>query len=92
MTAHSPAGPLDVKHDDLEIVGQGVTLRFPPGTGEADRVAHVRKLLEVSAELRYAISPLPTASSCTSAVVRPPAICATRRRHFETHELFRETT
>ena len=48
MTAHSPVGLLDVKHDDLEIVGQIVTLRFPPGTGEADRVAHVRKLLEVA--------------------------------------------
>jgi hypothetical protein len=45
-----------VKHDDLEIVGQIVALRFPPDSGEADRVAHVRKLLEVSAELRYAIS------------------------------------
>jgi hypothetical protein len=56
MTAHSPAGGLDVKHDDLEIVGQIVALRFPPGSDEADRVAHVRKLLEVSGELSYAIS------------------------------------
>ncbi len=56
MTAHSTVGPFDVKHDDLEIVGQIVALQFPPGSGEADRVAHVRKLLEVSAELSYAIS------------------------------------
>ncbi len=56
MTTHSTAGPLDVKHDDLQIVGQIVALQFPPGAGEADRVAHVRKLLAASAELSYAIS------------------------------------
>ena len=54
MTAYST--PVDVKHDDLEIVGQIVALRFPSDSGEADRLAHVRKLLEVSAELSYAIS------------------------------------
>jgi hypothetical protein len=56
MIAHSTVAPLDVKHDDLEIVGQIVALQFPPGSGEADRLAHARKLLEVSAKLSYAIS------------------------------------
>ena len=40
----------------LEIVGRIITVRLPPGSGEVDRVAHVRKLLDVSAELHYAIS------------------------------------
>ena len=42
--------------EHLDIVEQIVMLRLPPGAGEADRVAHVRKLLDVSADLHYAIS------------------------------------
>jgi hypothetical protein len=56
MTDNSPTDPLGVSYDDLQIVGEVVTLRFPPGSGEADRAAHVRKLLDVSADLNYAIS------------------------------------
>lgn len=42
--------------EHLDIIEQVVKLRLPPGSGEADRVAHVRKLLDVSADLHYAIS------------------------------------
>jgi hypothetical protein len=48
--------PLSSAWEHLDTVGQIVTLRLPPGAGEADRVAHVRKLLDASAELHYAIS------------------------------------
>ena len=50
------ADPLGVTYEDLQIVGAIAALRFAPGAGEADRVAHVRKLLEASADLNYAIS------------------------------------
>jgi hypothetical protein len=56
-TAHTNGtDPLGVTYDDLQIVGLIATSRFAPGAGESDRVAHVRKLLDVSAELNYAIS------------------------------------
>ena len=42
--------------EHLDLVERIVMLRLPPGAGEADRVAHVRKLLDVSADLHYAIS------------------------------------
>ena len=41
---------------DLELAGEFVALRLAPGSGEADRVARVRRLLDVSADLTYAIS------------------------------------
>jgi hypothetical protein len=41
---------------DLELAGAFVELRLAPGSGEADRVARVRRLLDVSADLQYAIS------------------------------------
>ena len=50
------ADPLGVTYEDLQIVGAIAALRFAPGAGESDRVAHVRKLLDTSADLNYAIS------------------------------------
>ena len=48
--------PLGVTYDDLQIVAAIAAARFAPGAGESDRVAHVRKLLDVAADLNYAIS------------------------------------
>jgi len=56
MTANVRIEPLGATYDDLKIVGELVTLRFAPGSEEAERVAHVRQLLDVSADLSYAIS------------------------------------
>jgi gas vesicle protein len=56
MTENTRVASLAATYDDLQIVGEVVTLRFAPGSGEADRIAHVRKLLEVTADLNYAIS------------------------------------
>jgi hypothetical protein len=56
MTANTGAGPLDATYHDLQIVAEIVTLRFSPGSDEADRAARVRKLLDVLAELNYALS------------------------------------
>jgi hypothetical protein len=56
MTANTRATSLTANYDDLQIVAEIVTARFAPGSGEADRAAHVRKLLDVTAELNYAIS------------------------------------
>lgn len=50
------ASPTSSASEHLGIIEQVVMLRLPPGAGEADRVAHVRKLLDVSADLHYAIS------------------------------------
>jgi hypothetical protein len=56
MTASTRAASTTGTYDDLLIVAEIVTLRFQPGSGEADRAAHVRKLLDVTAELNYTIS------------------------------------
>ena len=45
-----------VSSSELQTVGEVVVLRLRPGSGEADRTMHVRRLLDVSAELNYAIS------------------------------------
>jgi hypothetical protein len=50
------ASPLSSASEHLDIIEHIIMLRLPPGAGEADRVAHVRKLLDVSADLHYAIS------------------------------------
>lgn len=42
--------------DDLRLAGELVELRLAPGAGEADRAARVRRLLDVSADLNYAVS------------------------------------
>lgn len=44
-----------LSYDDLEVVTEVASVRLPPGSGEADRVAHVRKLCEATAELGYAL-------------------------------------
>lgn len=46
----------DLAYDDLKIAAEVAVLRLEPGSGEADRVAHVRRLLDVSADLGYAAS------------------------------------
>jgi hypothetical protein len=56
MTANTRPTSLATTYDDLRIVAEVVTTRFAPGSSEADRVTHVRKLLDVSVELNYAIS------------------------------------
>ena len=48
--------PFDVSYVDLHTAGEVVALRLMPGAGEADRVAHVRRLLDASADLNYAVS------------------------------------
>lgn len=45
-----------VSYDDLQIVGEIVALRLPPGSGEADRSTCVKRLLDVSGDLSYALS------------------------------------
>jgi len=55
-TAEMAGGAVTVAHEDLEIVAQVVALHLMPGSGEADRLAHVKRLLEVSADLSYASS------------------------------------
>ena len=71
MTANTRATTLTASYDDLQIVAEIVTARFTPGSGEADRAAHVRKLLDVAAELNYAISTY-THRVLTFAGRRPP--------------------
>ena len=41
---------------DLQLAGELVELRLAPGAGEADRAARVRRLLDSSADLNYAVS------------------------------------
>jgi hypothetical protein len=56
MTANTRTASVTAPCDDLQIVAEIVARRFQPGSGEADRAARVRKLLDVTAELNYAIS------------------------------------
>lgn len=42
--------------EDLQLAGELVALRLAPGAGEADRAARVRRLLDASADLSYAVS------------------------------------
>jgi hypothetical protein len=70
QTAHQPTGMVYVTSkteatistaftlafEDLQLAGELVELRLAPGSGEADRAARVRSLLDASAELNYAIS------------------------------------
>jgi hypothetical protein len=56
MSPNSDATTSGVAYDDLEVAAALAVLRLAPGSGEADRVAHVRRLLDVSADLGYAAS------------------------------------
>jgi hypothetical protein len=47
---------VSVAYEDLQVVAHAVALHRMPGSGEADRVAHVKRLLEASADLSYAAS------------------------------------
>ena len=62
----------DLAYEDLKIAAEVAVLRLEPGSGEADRVAHVRRLLNVSADLGYAAS--------TYATVFSRRLAAARRR------------
>jgi hypothetical protein len=55
-TASPVADPFGVSYADLYTAGEVVAFRLMPGAGEADRVAHIRRLLDVSADLNYAVS------------------------------------
>jgi hypothetical protein len=56
MTDARVTDALGVTYEDFQTVGDVVALRLLPGFGEADRVARVRKLLDVCADLNYAVS------------------------------------
>ena|SRR5688572_8289599 len=56
MTEADPGPELAAIYNDLQIVAEVVSLRLPPGLGEADRAARVRRFLDVSADLNYALS------------------------------------
>ena len=56
MTEATTSTPKSGDYDDLLVVAQIVELRLPPGAGEADRAARVRRLLDASADLSYAVS------------------------------------
>jgi hypothetical protein len=56
MSRNSDARTSGVAYDDLKVAAALAVLRLAPGSGEADRVAHVRRLLDVSADLGYAAS------------------------------------
>jgi hypothetical protein len=56
MTDATTSTLCSASYDDLLVVGEIVELRLPPGAGEADRAARVRRLLDASADLGYAVS------------------------------------
>lgn len=56
MTESTSPSALALTFEDLQLAGELVELRLAPGAGEADRVARVRRLLDTSADLNYAIS------------------------------------
>ena len=56
MTANTRTPAVIASYADLQTVAEVVIARFPSGPAEADRAAHVRQLLDVTADLNYAIS------------------------------------
>jgi hypothetical protein len=56
MTEATTSSSFALTFDDLQLAGQLVELRLAPGHGEADRAARVRRLLDASADLNYAVS------------------------------------
>ncbi|HEX5075103.1 MAG TPA: hypothetical protein VFW03_17935 [Gemmatimonadaceae bacterium] len=56
MTEATMSNTFALTSEDLELAGQLVALRLAPGAGEADRAARVRRLLDASADLNYAVS------------------------------------
>jgi hypothetical protein len=56
MTESTSQSTFALSFEDLQLAGELVELRFAPGSGEADRAARVRRLLDTSADLNYAIS------------------------------------
>ena len=56
MSEATSSSTFALMFEDLHIAGEVAELRLAPGSGEADRAACVRKLLEASADLNYAIS------------------------------------
>ena len=56
MTEATTSTNFALTFQDLQLAGELVELRLAPGFGEADRAARVRRLLDASADLNYAIS------------------------------------
>ena len=56
MTEATMDDTFGLTFEDLQLAGEIVELRLAPGYGEADRAARVRRLLDASADLSYAIS------------------------------------
>lgn len=45
-----------MSYDDLDAATEAASVRLPAGAAESDRVAHVRRLCEATAELGYALN------------------------------------
>lgn len=45
-----------LSYDDLDAATEAASVRLPSGASESDRVAHVRRLCEATAELGYALN------------------------------------
>ena len=56
MTEATTSSSFAMTFEDLLLAGELVELRLAPGSGEADRAARVRRLLDASADLNYAMS------------------------------------
>ena len=56
MTEATTSSTFALTFEDLQLAGALVELRLTPGSGEADRAARVRRLLDASADLNYAVS------------------------------------
>jgi hypothetical protein len=56
MTEATTSSTFALTSEDLELAGQLIALRLAPGAAEADRAARVRRLLDASADLNYAVS------------------------------------
>ena len=56
MTEATTSSTFALTFEDLQLAGELVELRLAPGSEEADRAARVRRLLDASADLNYAVS------------------------------------
>ena len=56
MTEAPTRSTFALTSEELELAGELVVLRLTPGAAEADRAARVRRLLDASADLNYAVS------------------------------------
>jgi hypothetical protein len=56
MTEATTSSTFTLAFEDLQLAGELVELRLAPGSGEADRAARIRRLVDASADLNYAVS------------------------------------